>query len=171
MLFGDYNPSGKLPVTFYKNINQVPDFEDYSMAGRTYRYMSDPLFPFGFGLSYTSFLVGKANFSDNKIESGESIKLSVPVSNTGKRDGTEIIQVYVRKANDSDGPLKTLRAFRRVDVTAGKTVEATIDLPWTSFEFFDRASGKMAVVPGEYEVWYGNSSDTKDLKMVNITVQ
>ena len=171
VLFGDCNPSGKLPVSFYKNISQVPDFEDYSMAGRTYRYMSDPLFPFGFGLSYTSFAVGKANFSDIKIKSGESIKLSVPVSNTGKRDGTEIIQVYVRKTNDSDGPLKTLRGFRRVDVTAGKTVEATIDLPWTSFEFFDRASGKMAVVPGEYEVWYGNSSDTKDLKMVNITVQ
>ncbi len=93
------------------------------------------------------------------------------MSNTGKRDGTEIIQVYVRKTNDSDGPLKTLRGFRRVDVTAGKTVEVTIDLPSTSFEFFDRASGKMAVVPGEYEVWYGNSSDTKDLKMVNITVQ
>jgi beta-glucosidase len=171
VLFGDYNPSAKLPVTFYKNISQVPDFENYSMAGRTYRYMSDPLFPFGFGLSYTSFAVGKASFSDIKIKSGESIKLSVPVSNTGKRDGTEIIQVYVRKANDSDGPLKTLRGFRRVDVTAGKTVEATIELPWTSFEFFDRASGKMAVVTGEYEVWYGNSSDTKDLKMVNIIVQ
>ncbi len=74
VLFGDYNPSGKLPVTFYKNISQVPDFEDYSMAGRTYRYMSDPLFPFGFGLSYTSFLIGKANLSDSKIENAESTK-------------------------------------------------------------------------------------------------
>ncbi len=171
VLFGDYNPSGKLPVTFYKNIEQLPDFEDYSMAGRTYRYMSDPLFPFGFGLSYTTFSIGTAQVSKNEINSGGSVELTVPVSNTGKLDGTEIIQVYVRKANESDGFLKTLRAFKRVDVTAGKTVESIIDLLWTSFEFFDRASGKMAVIPGEYEVWYGNSSDTKDLKMVNVTVQ
>ncbi|MGB8358793.1 MAG: xylan 1,4-beta-xylosidase [Bacteroidales bacterium] len=171
VLFGDYNPSGKLPVTFYKNINQVPDFEDYSMAGRTYRYMSDPLFPFGFGLSYTTFSIGTAQVSKNEINSGGSVELTVPVSNTGKRAGTEIVQVYIRKPDDSNGPLKTLRDFLRVNIAAGKTVEAIIDLPWTSFEFFDRASGKMAVIPGEYEVWYGNSSDTKDLKMVNVTVQ
>ncbi len=171
VLFGDYNPSGKLPVSFYRDINQVPDFEDYSMAGRTYRYMSDPLFPFGFGLSYTNFLVGKATISDNKIENGKSIKLSVPVSNTGKRNGTEIIQVYVRKTSDSDGPLKTLRGFRRVDVTAGKTVDVTIDLTYSSFEFFDRASGKMAVTPGEYKILYGNSSDARDLKEISIMIQ
>jgi beta-glucosidase len=171
VLFGDYNPSGKLPVSFYRDINQVPDFEDYSMAGRTYRYMANPLFPFGFGLSYTTFAIGTAQISKNEIHSSGSIELIVPVSNTGKRDGTEIIQVYVRKANDSDGTLKTLKGFRRVDVTAGKTIEVTIDLPHSSFEFFDRASGKMAVIPGEYEVLYGNSSDAKDLKLVNITIQ
>ncbi|MFZ2286964.1 MAG: xylan 1,4-beta-xylosidase [Bacteroidales bacterium] len=171
VLFGDYNPSGKLPVSFYRDISQIPDFEDYSMAGRTYRYMSDPLFQFGFGLSYTSFLVGKASVSDNEIESGESIKLTVPVSNTGKRDGTEILQVYIRKADDNDGPLKTLRGFRRVNVAAGKTVDATIDLPWSSFEFFDREGVKMAVTPGKYEILYGNSSDDKDLKTAGIMIQ
>jgi beta-glucosidase len=171
VLFGDYNPSGKLPVTFYKSIQQLPDFEDYSMKGRTYRYMSDPLFPFGFGLSYTTFSIGTAQVSKNEINSGGSIELTCPVSNTGKRDGTEIVQVYISKVNNSDGPLKSLRDFQRVNIAAGKTREITIDLPRSAFEFFDRASGEMAVVPGEYEVWYGNSSDTKDLKMVNITVQ
>ena len=171
VLFGDYNPSGKLPVTFYKSIQQLPDFEDYSMKGRTYRYMSDPLFPFGFGLSYTTFTIGTAQVSNNEINSGGSVELTVPVSNTGKRAGTEIVQVYIRKPDDSNGPLKTLRDFQRVNIAAGKTSEVTIDLPHSAFEFFDRASGKMAVTPGEYEVWYGNSSDTKDLKMMNITVQ
>jgi beta-glucosidase len=171
ILFGDYNPSGKLPITFYKNMQQLPDFEDYSMKGRTYRYMSDPLFPFGFGLSYTTFSIGNAKLNKTNIKTNETIELIVPVSNIGKRDGTEIVQVYVRKVNDTDGPLKTLRGFQRIDVAAGKTRQAVINLPYTAFEFFDRASGKMAVTAGEYEVWYGNSSDTKDLKMTKITIQ
>ncbi len=171
VLFGDYNPSGKLPVSFYRDISQVPDFEDYSMAGRTYRFMDDPLFPFGFGLSYTTFRIGEAMTGSNEVRNGGSIRLSVPVSNTGKRDGTEVVQVYVRRADDSDGPLKTLRGFSRVTVKAGKTADVTVDLPYSSFEFYDRAKGKMNVTPGNYEVLYGNSSDPKDLKKVNIIVQ
>jgi beta-glucosidase len=171
VLFGDFNPSGKLPVTFYKNMQQLPDFEDYSMKGRTYRYMSDPLFPFGFGLSYTTFSIGNAKLSKTAIKADETVELVVPVSNTGERDGTEIVQVYVRKVNDVDGPLKTLRGFQRVEVAAGKSGQAVIDLPHTAFEFFDRISGKMAVTTGEYEIWYGNSSDTKDLKMTKISIQ
>src|SRR3990172_6404399 len=116
VLFGDYNPSGKLPITFYKNINQLGDFEDYSMKGRTYRYMSDPLYPFGFGLSYTTFAIGKATLDKTNIKTNETVELMVPVANTGKRDGTEVVQVYVRKVNDTDGPLKTLRGFQRVSV-------------------------------------------------------
>jgi beta-glucosidase len=99
VLFGDYNPSGKLPVTFYKNIDQVSDFEDYSMKGRTYRFMSDPLFPFGYGLSYTTFTIGDAKINNTTIKNNESVELTIPVSNTGKLDGTEIVQVYVRKVN------------------------------------------------------------------------
>jgi beta-glucosidase len=171
VLFGDYNPSGKLPITFYKNLQQLPDFEDYSMKGRTYRYMSDPLFPFGFGLSYTAFSIGNAKLNKTNIKTNETIELIVSVSNTGKRDGTEIVQVYVRKVNDAHGQLKTLRGFQRIDIAAGKTRQAVINLPCTAFEFFDRASGKMAVTAGEYEIWYGNSSDTKDLKMTKITIQ
>ena len=170
ILFGDYNPSGKLPVTFYKNLEQLPDFEDYSMKSRTYRYMSDPLFPFGFGLSYTRFSVGNARIHQNVIKMDESVGLTIPVLNTGKIAGTEIIQVYVKKVNETNGPLKTLRGFRRVNIPAGKTVEVTIDLPFTAFEFFDKSSGKMTVAAGEYEIWYGNSSASVDLKMERITI-
>ena len=170
VLFGDYNPSGKLPITFYKSIKQLSDFEDYSMKGRTYRYMSDPLFPFGFGLSYTTFSIGNAKLNNTAIKANESVELTIPVSNKGKRNGTEIVQVYVRKLNDTDGPLKTLKGFQRVAVPAGKTVQAVISLPYNSFEFFDRSTGKMDVAAGEYEVLYGSSSDAKDLKSNTIMI-
>jgi beta-glucosidase len=171
VLFGDYNPSGRLPITFYKNINQLPDFEDYSMKGRTYRYMSDPLFPFGYGLSYTTFSIGNAQASKTEIKINEDIKLTIPVSNTGKHDGTEIVQIYMRKLNDTDGPLKTLRAFKRVEVAVGKMQNVTIDLPPTTFECFNSSSNTMRVTAGEYELLYGTSSDNKDLKSIKITIQ
>ena len=98
------------------------------------------------------------------------MELTIPVSNTGKRNGTEIVQVYVRKVNDTDGPLKTLRGFQRVDVSSGKTAQAVINLPYNSFEFFDRESGKMNVTAGEYEILYGNSSDTNELKTTKISI-
>ena len=170
VLFGDYNPSGKLPITFYKSLKQLSDFEDYSMKGRTYRYMSDPLFPFGFGLSYTTFSIGNAKLSNTAIKANESVELTIPVSNKGKRNGTEIVQVYVRKVNDTDGPLKTLKGFQRVDVSAGKTAQAVINLPYNSFEFFNRTTGKMDVTSGEYEILYGSSSDVKDLKTTKVIV-
>ena len=171
ILFGDYNPSGKLPITFYKSSDQLPDFQDYSMKGRTYRFMSDPLFPFGYGLSYTTFSIGDAQLNKSTIKNDESIDLTIPVSNTGKRNGTEIVQVYVHKVNDVDGPIKTLKGFQRVEVAAGKTLQAIISLPYNAFEFYDRTSRKINVIPGEYEVMYGNSSDAKDLKMAKITIQ
>jgi beta-glucosidase len=170
VLFGDYNPSGKLPVTFYRNSEQLPDFEDYSMKGRTYRFMSDPLFPFGFGLSYTKFSVGDANVSTMEISDNGSVVLTIPVTNLGKRDGTEIVQVYVHKVNDAGGPLRTLRGFHRLSVAAGETEQAVISLPYDSFEFFDKATCRMIVAPGEYEVLYGNSSDPNDLKTTKIRV-
>jgi len=136
------------------------------MKGRTYRFMSDPLFPFGFGLSYTTFSIGNAEISKTTIKKDDVVQLTIPVINTGKRAGTEIVQVYVRKVDDTGGPLKTLRGFQRVDVAAGKTSRASVTLPPSAFEFFDRTSDKMSVTPGDYELWYGNSSDAKDLKIV-----
>ena len=170
VLFGDYNPSGKLPVSFYKNSEKLGDFEDYSMKGRTYRYTTDYLFPFGFGLSYTNFQIGNATLSNPTIQTNETVQLSVPVNNTGKYDGTEIVQIYIRKTDDVEGPLKTLRAFKRVSLAAGKSEQINIDVPPSSFEFYNWGQRKMAVTPGIYEIHYGNSSDAKDLKTLKITI-
>jgi len=171
VLFGDYNPSGKLPITFYKNSDQLGNFEDYSMKNRTYRFMNDALFPFGYGLSYTAFKIGEARLSKTTIAANETVQLTIPVNNAGKHDGVEVVQVYVRKVNDIDGPLKTLRGFKRVEIPAGKNQQVAIDLGSSSFEFFDWSQRKMIVTPGKYEVYYGNSSDIKSLKEVKITIQ
>jgi beta-glucosidase len=172
VLFGDYNPSGHLPVTFYKSLQQLPDFSEYSMKGRTYRYMtSEPLFPFGYGLSYTTFNIGNAKSNKTAIAKSENVQLTVPIINTGKRDGIEVLQIYVRKVGDKDGPIKTLRAFKRVPVASGKTELVTINLPAKTFEFFNEEEGVVKVSPGDYELLYGVSSDSKDLKPLKITIK
>jgi beta-glucosidase len=163
VLFGDYNPAGKLPVTFYRTSEQLPDYEDYSMKGRTYRYFNDPLFAFGYGLSYTTFEIGEA-----KMNGTESI--TIPVTNTGKKDGTEIVQLYIRDLSDQEGPLKSLRGFQRVEVKAGQTTNATIELTTKSFEFWDAESNTMRTKPGQYEILYGTSSQDKDLKRLTVTL-
>ena len=165
VLFGDYNPSGKLSVTFYKSDAQLPDYEDYSMKGRTYRYFSDPLFAFGYGQSYTTFTIGDATIEGQ----GGSYKVSVPVTNSGQRNGTEIVQLYIRNTADQEGPLKSLRGFQRVDVKAGQSATATIALTPESFEFWDAETNTMRTKPGTYEILYGNSSLDKDLKRLTIT--
>ena len=165
VLFGDYNPSGKLSVTFYKSDAQLPDYEDYSMKGRTYRYFSDPLFAFGYGQSYTTFAIGDATIEGQ----GGSYKVSVPVTNSGQRNGTEIVQVYIRNTADQEGPLKSLRGFQRIDVKAGQSATATIALTPESFEFWDAETNTMRTKPGTYEILYGNSSLDKDLKRLTIT--
>ena len=172
VLFGAYNPSGRLPVTFYTSVNQLPDFEDYSMKGRTYRYMTEkPLFPFGYGLSYTTFTVGEAKPNKTAIKKDETLEITIPVSNKGKRKGVEVVQVYVKKVGSTDGLNRTLRGFGRVEVPAGKTNKVKIDLPPSSFEFYDQSQNKMAISSGDYEVYYGQSSDAKDLKMAKIRIQ
>ena len=167
VLFGDVNPSGKLPVTFYKRSDQLPDYEDYSMKGRTYRYFNDALFPFGYGLSYTSFEMGEASSTVD----GNSVAITVPLKNTGKRDGTEIVQVYIRNTADKEGPLKTLRAFKRVDVKAGQEVTETIRLSRESFEGWDGETNTMRFVPGTYDIFVGNSSADKDLQRLTVQIQ
>ena len=166
VLFGDVNPSGKLPVTFYKRSSQLPDYEDYSMKGRTYRYFNDALFPFGYGLSYTTFEVDAEPSIDTK---GIAVKFTV--ENTGKRDGTEIVQVYIRNTADKEGPLKTLRAFKRVDVKAGQKVTDTIRLDRESFEGWDSETNTMRFVPGTYDIYVSNSSLCDDEPPMTITIQ
>ena len=164
VLFGDYNPSGKLPITFYRSTNDLPDFLDYRMTNRTYRYFKgEPLYPFGYGLSYTTFEIGKPQYINNKVR--------VKVTNTGKMNGTEVIQVYIRNLADQDGPLKTLRAYQRVSLKAGENKTIDIDFPRDRFEGWDVNTNTMRVVPGKYSLMVGSSSADKDLKVIDVDIQ
>ena len=172
VLFGTVNPSGKLPVTFYRSDAQLPDYEDYSMKGRTYRYFADPLFAFGYGLSYTQFNIGELSLSSKKMsKSSLPLTVEVPVTNVGKRDGDEVVQLYIRKLDDANGPRKSLRAFQRVQVKAGQTVKAKLTLDEQSFAFFDEATNTVHTTAGRYELQYGNSSQDNDLKTLTIEIE
>ena len=170
VLFGDYNPSGKLPITFYKSSDQLPDYEDYSMKGRTYRYFTDALFPFGYGLSYTDFMIKSAKVEKNGTNPTDWT-LTAEVANTGKRDGSEIVQLYIRNLQDPDGPLKSLRGFQRIDVKAGQTATAVIEINEKSFEFWDSETNTMRVKPGKYEILVGTSSADSDSKHLEISLE
>ena len=170
VLFGDYNPSGKLPITFYKSSDQLPDYEDYSMKGRTYRYFTDALFPFGFGLSYTDFMIMSAKV-EKKGTTSTDWTLTAEVANTGMRDGSEIVQLYIRNLQDPDGPLKSLRGFQRIDVKAGQTATAVIEINEKSFEFWDSETNTMRVKPGKYEILVGTSSADSDSKHLEISLK
>ena len=164
VLFGDYNPSGKLPITFYKSTEELPDFLDYTMKNRTYRYYTgEPLFPFGYGLSYTTFDISKPVYKNNKVR--------VTVKNTGNRKGLETVQVYMRRLADKEGPQKTLKAYKQVELEVGESKTIDIDFPRQSFEGWDENTNTIRVVPGKYELMVGSSSDDKDLKKVVITVK
>ena len=161
VLFGDYNPSGKLPITFYRSVDDLPDFLDYTMTNRTYRYFNGtPLWHFGYGLSYTTFTFGSPKYKDGKI--------TVDVTNTGLRDGDETVQVYLRHTADTNGPKKTLRGFKRVSIKAGETKRVVIDMPKESFETWDAATNTMRVIGGKYDVMVGNSSRDTDLKHIKV---
>ena len=167
VLYGTYNPAGRLPVTFYRSTDQLPDFEDYSMKGRTYRYMTEkPLYPFGYGLSYSSFKYGKAKLR----KAGDKVYVSVKVKNTSKLDGQEVVQLYVRRPGDNEGPSYALRAFKRVSIPKGKTVNVEFELTPESFEWFDTNHNVMATMPGQYEILYGNSSDLTTLKKLKYQI-
>jgi len=160
VLFGEVNPSGRLPVTFYRNVNQLPEVENYDMEGHTYRYFrGKPLFPFGYGISYTEFRYGAG-----KIQNGV---LEFTVKNTGKRNGVETVQVYVRKPDDASGPVKTLRAFRRVNVMAGATATVRIPLDDEVFTWWSESAQDMVPVHGNYEILFGGSSADEDLKKLS----
>ena len=172
VLFGAVNPSGKLPVTFYRSSEQLPDYEDYSMQGRTYRYFNDPLFAFGYGLSYTTFQIGKATLTSSNMKSSNiQATLTVPVTNTGRRDGTEVIQLYLRDLGDTEGPRRSLRAFQRVEVKAGQTVNVQLPLTSKTFELFDPATNNVHTHAGRYELLYGTSSQDKELQRLEVTLE
>ena len=159
VLYGKVNPSGKLPVTFYASTSQLPDFEDYRMQNRTYRYFKGkPLWHFGEGLSYTTFKLGKPVYTPGSVK--------VNIKNTGKTDGEEVIQIYLRKEDDTDGPIKALRAFKRVSLKAGESKDVTIPFTKENFEWWDVSTNTMRPVEGNYVMTVG--TDSKSGQQLNI---
>lgn len=172
VIFGDYNPAGRLPVTFYRSVNQLGDFEDYSMKNRTYRYItSEPLYPFGYGLSYAKFRYSDASLSNSEMDLNSSVSLDVSVENESKYDGDEVIQVYVKREEDKEGPIKTLRAFKRVPVKSRSKEKIVIKLDNKAFLTYDESTQSMKVLPGKYLVMVGSSSLKKDLTSLPLIIK
>ena len=164
VLYGDCNPTGRLPITFYRSTDQLPDFENYEMKGRTYRYMKKtPLWYFGYGLSYTTVRYGAPTYKNHMV--------SVSLTNTGNRPTEELVQVYLNKEGDTDGPRATLRAYQRILVPAGQTVQAEIPLPRTSFEWWNPNTNTMCITAGRYNVMVGSSSNPDDLQTIAVTLE
>ena len=172
VIFGDYNPGGKLPVTFYESNDDLPDFLDYSMENRTYRYFrGTPQYAFGHGLSYTTFEVGKAKISKKSMKADGSVTLTIPVTNTGDREGTETIQVYVKALDYAEAPVKDLRGFAKLSLKPGETAKAEIVLDGESFQYYDPSIDELSTKPGRYQILYGTSSLEKDLKSIDFVVK
>ena len=171
VLFGDYNPGGKLPVTFYRSNNDLPDFLDYSMKNRTYRYFTGvPQYAFGYGLSYTTFSVDKAKVKTQKGKEPK-VTLTIPVKNTGNREGTETVQVYVKRLDDAGAPIKALKGFQKLSLKAGEIQKAVITLDGEAFEYYDEMIDELAVKSGKYQILYGTSSKDEDLQSFDFTVK
>ena len=175
VLFGDYNPAGRLPVTFYKSTEELGDFREYSMSagkGRTYRYyQGKPLYPFGHGLSYTNFKYSDIKTDKTTLTAYEELKVSVKVKNTGKQDGDEVVQLYIRDVeSDLLMPVKQLRKFQRISLNKGeeKTVEFILK-PSEDMRYYDATKSNFTVEPGAFEIHLGASSEVIRLKQtINI---
>ena len=171
VLFGDFNPSGKLPVTFYASNDDLPDFLDYSMENRTYKYFrGTPLYAFGYGLSYTTFEYGQPKLSKASMKKDGKVTVSVPVSNTGSVDGAEIVEVYVKALDYPEAPIKSLQGFKKVDIKAGAKATVKIELTGASFEYYDATIDELSTRPGKYQIMVGSSSLDKDLQVLDFEV-
>lgn len=154
LLAGDYSPAGRLPVTFYKSADQLPPFADYGMKGRTYRYFGgEPLYPFGHGLSYTSFSYAKPKLGKAAIRAGEPVQVSVDVRNSGSRDSDEVVQLYVSRKADG-APIRSLKGFQRIHLKAGETRRVSFKLDAGALSIVD-AKGQRIVPAGIANIWVG----------------
>jgi beta-glucosidase len=159
VLFGDYNPAGRLPVTFYKSVEDLPPFEDYQMEGRTYRYFrGEPLFAFGYGLSYTTFEFDNLHISQSQVQVGSQITVSLDVTNAGDRTGDEVVQLYIRHPNAAvPRPIKELKGFKRIALQPGERKTVVFILHTHQLAFYNEVM-QYVVQPGTVEVMVGNSS-------------
>lgn len=161
MLFGEYSPEGRLPITFYRTSEELPAFTDYNMTGRTYRYMKqDALYPFGYGLSYTEFTCEEAKLSRGAIAPEESIECSLKVKNIGKMAGAETVQIYVKALNVDSAPNYQLKGFKKVFLKAGEEAFVNITLPAKAFALYDE-EGRLVLNAGTYKVYAGTSQPDK----------
>ena len=164
VIFGDVSPSGRVPLTFPKSLDDLPPYEDYRMAGRTYRYMEkEPLFPFGFGLSYSAFEYSGLNLSSKSIDNGDSITATVNVKNTGSVAAAEVVQLYVKDVvgwRGIDLPKMALKGFQRVHLAAGESRTVSFEIPPSAMEMVDQA-GERYIQRGEFHVMIGGSAPTK----------
>ncbi|HEX7028166.1 MAG TPA: fibronectin type III-like domain-contianing protein, partial [Gammaproteobacteria bacterium] len=155
LLAGDFSPAGRLPVTFYRSADQLPPFGDYSMRGRTYRYFTgEVLYPFGYGLSYTSFAYDKPRLSARRIKADGSIDISVRVTNTGGMAGDEVVQLYLSHPGVDGAPVRSLKGFKRIALKRGQSETVTFTLDKAEFSIVDD-KGVHRVVPGTVNVWIG----------------
>lgn len=159
ILFGDYNPAGRLPVTFYRSVEDLPPFEDYRMEGRTYRYFrGEPLFPFGYGLSYTTFQLDNLQMDQSEVKAGGQVAIHVDVTNTGDRAGDEVVQLYTRHRDAAaPHPIKELKGFKRVALQPGERKTVSFVLYVNQLGIYDE-HGRYIVQPGTVEVMVGRSS-------------
>ena len=163
ILFGDYNPAGRLPVTFYKSLDQLPPFENYDMKGRTYRYFNSvPLYPFGYGLSYTSFKYSGIDVQKN-ARPGDTLRVKVKVKNDGKMDGDEVVQLYIKHTDATvPVPIIAIEGFKRIHLKQGEVKEIEFNLTPANVSVISN-DNKRVVVPGEIEIFVGGSQPGKDL--------
>ena len=168
-LSGANNPAGRLPVTFYKDVNQLPAFEDYSMKGRTYRYFDgEPLWPFGYGLSYTKFSYGDLALSDGLINAGDPLQASATVTNTGSLAGDEVVQLYLKFPDVAGAPIRALRGFERVHLTPGGSRKVEFALNPRDLSMVTQ-SGEIIVAPGRYQLSIGGGQPGTEAPTVSAT--
>jgi beta-glucosidase len=154
-LAGVNNPAGRLPVTFYKGIEQLPEFDDYAMTNRTYRYFTgEPLYGFGYGLSYTTFEYSRMKLSNSSLQAGDPLSAEVDVKNTGSRDGDEVVELYVTFPKFAGAPLRALRGFKRVHFQAGEQQHVTLSLSPSDLSYVNEAGDRL-VVAGDYVITVG----------------
>jgi beta-glucosidase len=160
VLFGDYNPAGRLPVTFYRSTSDLPAFAEYAMKGRTYRYFEgQALYAFGHGLSYTTFRYDRVRTSAPTLEAGGTITVSVDLTNTGKRSGDEVVQLYVEHVESKvPRPRLELRGYRRVSLKPGETRTVSLPLRADDLAYWDTAADRWVVEPGRVRLRIGASS-------------
>jgi beta-glucosidase len=167
VLFGQVNPSGHLPLTFYKATTDLPAFTDYSMSNRTYRYFNGkPLYAFGHGLSYTKYEYLNGKLESAKIRSDGTAKVSVTLKNAGTMDGDDVVQVYYRHVKSSvEQPKLALCGFARVNVKAGQSNQVTVEVPTSRLRYWSVEKKQYVVEPGDYEILIGAASDDIRLKL------